>query len=125
MYVYVHNITRFIPSIGLFQVLPGIPEATTCRVCRYYNMFDLQAGYAQHESMVRSYRHQLSLALLGIDKTADNVNEARCILHQTQDTNYYRTCWGNNGELTLFELTVVACLEHFPRRFWVMKRFTT
>ncbi len=35
VYVYVHNDMHFIPSIGLFQVLPGIPEATICRVCRY------------------------------------------------------------------------------------------
>ena len=37
-YMYVPNIhVRFVPSIGLFQILPGIPEATTCRFCRYSN----------------------------------------------------------------------------------------
>ena len=39
---------------------------------------------------MRSYRCQLSLALLGIDKTADNVNEARCILHPPPDTEGYK-----------------------------------
>ena len=38
---------------------------------------------------MRSYRRQLSLALLGIDKTAD-VNEARCILHPPPDTEGYK-----------------------------------
>ena len=40
--------------------------------------------------MVRSYRHQLSLALLGVDKTANNVKEARCILHPPPDTDGYK-----------------------------------
>ena len=40
--------------------------------------------------MVQSYRRQLSLALLGIDKTADNVNVARCILHPPPDTEGYK-----------------------------------
>lgn len=40
--------------------------------------------------MVRSYRRQLSLTLLGIDRMASNVNEARCILHPPPNTQGYR-----------------------------------
>lgn len=46
--------------------------------------------YSTHESSVQSFRRQLSLALLGVDKTADNVNQARCILHPPPDTEGYK-----------------------------------
>ena len=46
--------------------------------------------YSTHESMVRRYRHQLSLALLGVHKTADNVSQARCLLHPPPDTEGYK-----------------------------------
>ena len=56
----------------------------------HHNTSDLQVDLTQHESMVRGYRRHLSLALLGVDKTADNVNEARCILHPPPDTEGYK-----------------------------------
>ena len=43
-----------------------------------------------HESLVWAYRVQLSLALLGIDKSADNASEARFTLCPPPDTQGYK-----------------------------------
>ena len=46
--------------------------------------------YSTHEVMVRSYRRQLSLSLLGSEKTADHIHETRYIINPAPNTEGYK-----------------------------------
>ncbi len=46
--------------------------------------------YSTHEVMVRSYRRQISLSLLGSEKTADHIHETRCIINPAPNTEGYK-----------------------------------
>ena len=49
--------------------------------------------------MVRDYRRQLSLVLLGVEKTANNVHETKCILHPPPETEGYKGLQSMLGKL--------------------------